>query len=472
MEETSNESSQQDRLSVLPTSLLHHIASFLPMHTVVQTCVFSKSWRNFWCSVPTFNIPYAGDYVTRVMQFVKSALFLRDGSDIQNLDLSLPGNYSDFTELSEWIIYAVRHNVQVVTLNIFGSDLNGIKLPLFKSASLKKLTLFYNKCLNLPASIFLPELKTLKLKFVLVQDGLLDVLLSATPSLKNLILVNCVIECSHLTISSAQLKKLTLERSCSSAIVISAPMLISLKLDMDGSFPSVVIYAPNLLSLGLVLSPQKPASIKINDSLVSLTDAVIDIHGICAESALHLISMAKNARSLYLKSTNRSGAVFLFSPFVKELERDLSLLNQIEMPFLNLKFLRIDTLFSSAEISFIFHILKQSPQIEDLFLNSNSVVQDWSKAIQIEHCQDNKVWSKYELSHLKSVEIKGFKGSNNEMKVVEFLLENAIILENLIITVAMCEKRSSAHNKEILKIGKQLVRLPRASSSVGVLYLR
>lgn len=48
------------------------------------------------------------------------------------------------------------------------------------------------------------------------------------------------------------------------------------------------------------------------------------------------------------------------------------------------------------------------------------MVDDWSKAIQSEPSANAKEWSKYELSHLKLVEIQGFRGFENELKMVDF----------------------------------------------------
>ncbi|KAI3960212.1 hypothetical protein MKW98_016936 [Papaver atlanticum] len=44
-------SSEADRISSLPDSLIHHILSFMYMNHAVQTCVLSTRWRYIWTSM-------------------------------------------------------------------------------------------------------------------------------------------------------------------------------------------------------------------------------------------------------------------------------------------------------------------------------------------------------------------------------------------------------------------------------------
>ncbi|KAL5706875.1 hypothetical protein ACHQM5_024985 [Ranunculus cassubicifolius] len=444
-----------DRISGLPIPMIHHVLSFLPIENVIQTCVLSKHWRNIWSSIPILNfdaVPY--DEWDDFFKFMDTVLLLRDGSDIERLSLTMVEMNDELHEINMWILHAIRHNVQVleIDLHMYREDSNYDTDPdtnskltprIFNCASLRKLKLSCNKFLYLPASICLPALRKLQIGNVIINDGqIFEVLLSATPSLETLILCSCVFNCSLLTISSTLLKNL----------------------DMSGFFPSVVIYAPNLVSLNLMISHRLPATIRIKDTLLSLTDATINISPICYQTAGHLISMVRSAQSLSLKSS-----YFQFPPFLTALKKDLSILNLIKSPFSNLKSLRIQTHYMDAELIFIHFILKHSPHIESLILAGPLVV---SSTIQGEQVEDNKVWSNYDLPNLKLVEIQGFKGSENEVKLVKFFLENASVLEKLIITIAKCEDPSLAHkyNQEIMKTGRNILTYSRASSSLGVLF--
>ncbi|XP_058739139.1 F-box/FBD/LRR-repeat protein At3g52680-like [Vicia villosa] len=63
-------STEEDRISELPDSILCHILSFLPTELAVKTSVLSKRWKPIWLSVPTFNMfDYFSDHaVCSVMQ--------------------------------------------------------------------------------------------------------------------------------------------------------------------------------------------------------------------------------------------------------------------------------------------------------------------------------------------------------------------------------------------------------------------
>ncbi|KAI3989970.1 hypothetical protein MKX01_003673 [Papaver californicum] len=63
------------------------------------------------------------------------------------------------------------------------------------------------------------------------------------------------------------------------------------------------------------------------------------------------------------------------------------------------------------------------------------------------------------LSH-KFVEIKGVQGCDNELKIIEFLLKNAMVLEELVLF--SCKENSSS--------GKLVRTLPRTSSSIGFFF--
>ncbi|KAL5701395.1 hypothetical protein ACHQM5_026738 [Ranunculus cassubicifolius] len=96
--------------------------------------------------------------------------------------------------------------------------------------------------------------------------------------------------------------------------------------------------------------------------------------------------------------------------------------------------------------------------------------QNWEVADQVDHFVDDKMWSNCKLSHLKVVEIRYFEGSENELKMVKFILENALVLEKLIITTAPYDSAASKSNQEMANIGRKFLTYPRASSSVGILF--
>ncbi|KAF9619651.1 hypothetical protein IFM89_007972 [Coptis chinensis] len=98
--------------------------------------------------------------------------------------------------------------------------------------------------------------------------------------------------------------------------------------------------------------------------------------------------------------------------------------------------------------------------------------EDYEYTNQVELFEEEDMMSNCKLSHLKLVEIQGFRGYENEVKLVKFFLENATVLEQMFIMVSNSDKRSCVDNQEMMKIGRKLLRHPRASSSVGILFLQ
>ncbi|KAF9619663.1 hypothetical protein IFM89_007984 [Coptis chinensis] len=476
-----------DRFTGLSRTEIHHILSFLPVQEVVRTCVLSKRWINIWSSVPSFHFNQKLFQTTKKFtKFVDSVLFFRDGSDFQKFHLSLVTEFQarDIARVDSWITYAVRHNVQ--SLHIENDCTKNVLLTpqLFSCESLTELRLSRNK-LFVPPCVYLPALKTLHLISVVLKDGQLDeVLFSASPSLETFILEDCDFMPGILTISASKLRYLNLKGSFPSSIVISAPNLISLKLSIS-----------NLL----------PVNIMVSENLKSLSDANIDLGFHSSQSTTQLISIFKSARYLTLSTLSAQS-------ISEELHKYLSILTCDKTLFSNLKWLKIETLFSDHEIVLINSIIRHSPEIESVFLvndmpiyvelgndpSSFSCIQTpfsnlkWLKigtlfsdndimliknllkdSLQIEYVilLVEEAWSLCKLSHLKLVEMQGFRGSQIEVKLVKFFLENAIVLERMIITVSKSDQWISIDKQGMMRIGRELLKHPRASSSVGILFL-
>ncbi|KAL5721752.1 hypothetical protein ACHQM5_005356 [Ranunculus cassubicifolius] len=71
------------------------------------------------------------------------------------------------------------------------------------------------------------------------------------------------------------------------------------------------------------------------------------------------------------------------------------------------------------------------------------------------------------MATLKCVTIEGFRGSVNEVRFVEVLLDKASVLDKLII---LTSKTGNENYQEMMKIGKKLISYPRASPSIAILF--
>ncbi|KAL5721783.1 hypothetical protein ACHQM5_005384 [Ranunculus cassubicifolius] len=119
-----------DRVSVLPLPILHHILSFLPVEDIVRTSALSKQWRSIWCSIHSLDIAndLSSSKEIEFYDFVDSLLLLRDGSNIHKFKLFLEFDTRERDEelarnrINKWIMYAIRHNVQVLDIGFAGED--------------------------------------------------------------------------------------------------------------------------------------------------------------------------------------------------------------------------------------------------------------------------------------------------------------------------------------------------------------
>lgn len=59
-----------DRLSNLPESIIHHILSFVDAKQAVQTAVLSKKWRLHWANTPSYSINSASTDSTTISNFL------------------------------------------------------------------------------------------------------------------------------------------------------------------------------------------------------------------------------------------------------------------------------------------------------------------------------------------------------------------------------------------------------------------
>ncbi|KAL5706930.1 hypothetical protein ACHQM5_025036 [Ranunculus cassubicifolius] len=454
-----------DRISNLPITLIHHILSFLPAKEMVKTCIFSKNWRNVWFSAPSLRIdnikfkyhPTASS--VSFEQFVDFLLLTRSGSSIHKFSFHTEPEYDNSESETEveaqvvakvdlspskvnvWILYALRHNVEVIELKSYMS----ITHLLFSCESLRELRLTLNRfdqdfqsSLNLPSSVNLPSLRVLHLNGVFIQAGQLDdAFFSAMPCLETLNLVHCNFSQKKLSIVSTFM--LTTLMMTGSFLVhfelsISAPNLKCLK-------PSRDVYSGSM------------KTIRFKNNSIQLTNANMELGVSCSESMIELFAVLRNTSSLKLSS-------WFLKSFTSELQNGPCIEDCIKTPFHNLTHMELGTVFSDDEALVINNILYHSPCIEVLRI----VMVRNSPAVTVgESSEAEDVWSKFKLSRLKLVEIDDFQGVVNQIRFVKFLLENELVLEDMIVATP----RYGYVNKQQLKIvGKELLQYPRASPNV------
>lgn len=200
-----------DRLSALPDALLHHVLSFVKAWDAARTCVLSRRWRDLWASAPCVDIR-VGRHSRKLpldyAKFVYRLLLNREAlAPIDTLRLRSPNEEDDedfdSSDVKMWIRHAIRRNARIIQLTGHHGSF----------AVLDSVDLVSR------------HLKILKLAYTELFDSLARQLSSRCPSLEELELKNCLVECRE--IASVSLKRLTMVK-CTFAenFSVDAPNLV------------------------------------------------------------------------------------------------------------------------------------------------------------------------------------------------------------------------------------------------------
>ncbi|XP_059624188.1 F-box protein At4g22280-like [Cornus florida] len=213
-------SEEEDRINSLPSSLIGHILSFLPIKDAVKTSVLSTKWKYHWTSITNFYFYYRTPFGMRrdnCDQSVKSFInfvyqvLLQSVSDMHKFRLRCE-NKCDNSHLSQWISIAILRHVREVDISLVNEH---VMLPreLWNCNTLVVLKLDGVFALNVPSMVCLPSLKILHLdKIKFSDDDSTERLVSSCPVLEDLALINCFWKnINVLNISALALKSLTID---------------------------------------------------------------------------------------------------------------------------------------------------------------------------------------------------------------------------------------------------------------------
>ncbi|KAF9608570.1 hypothetical protein IFM89_010002 [Coptis chinensis] len=434
---TSLSSNGQDKISTLPDSLLYKILSFLNVQEVIATSFLSKRWMPLWKTHPYLNFSHylwkSRRGTNRFAGFVDNFLLLREDRDIERFHLSCTRSCDYFDQILNWIRVAIKRQVKEVVLDFDSLPFNVLPRFIFTSEiSVFKLNYHGNKKregIQLPGSMCMaPELKTLKLTCAtLPQSNSNREVVMSCPMLENLCLSYCVLDNIDI-------------------LNISAPQLVNLVIETeDKSRCKIKLCTPKLVSLLLKGSPHRDYSLHC---LFSLVKARLQFsHG-----GVH----PKLLNNIFI-SLNNATTIELSGQSSREVRsRDMPP-DELWPIFYNLKCLGITEWSGVSCNRPICNLLRNSPYIETLVLGINQIYkEDWGKLFPC-------------IDRLKSLEIWGIEGCEDELKFIEFVLKFAIVLENIAVRTL---RASSGHREKKLEMfGNQMLSLPTASARVKILFM-
>ncbi|KAF5203748.1 F-box protein [Thalictrum thalictroides] len=400
-----------DRISFLPDALRLRILEFLPIEDAIATGVLSKRWENLWCSLtiinfhqPTFERRSRGKRDFK--DFVYQTLVLRDGSHIDKFTLSVDLDDLSTIHVNSWISFVVNRGVKEFHLSVLYGKLNRkLHWCLFTCKSLRVLTLD-NVDLVLPSNMGFPRLETLKLMEVKFYDeNLTNQLFSSCPSLVELFISNCDLNNVRvLRIIGSKLKFLVM--LCSYPIPdveITASCLH--ELEYFGYPP--IISSETLSSL-----------LRVGLRIVSLSSIINARRDMFYRRASDIMMGLHNVVEMALQG--------FFIEFLTRVQDSLACLPTYD----SLEHLHLDMYPTKNQVQVIILLLRNFPNLKHLRIQ----VQQHMPAVRLnmdEGCRSLELSSEYSLKHLKKVDIESFEGTQKELDLVRFLLENADAIEKL-----------------------------------------
>ena len=208
-----------DKLSALPQHILTEILSRLSTIEAARVSFSSRILTTTWHLRPNLVFDYSQfpAMVNRAhsfLRFVDWTVAHHDESDVKIFELQLgPTTYCEVSIKYQWVEFAIQHNVQKLVLHGRVCGTQNLADSIFSCRSLVKLELSVHEIvLSWPETIQLPNLKKLKLKFLLLPEMITSQdLFSNFPALEKLSMFFCnVASLNDFSISSSRLTEFTM----------------------------------------------------------------------------------------------------------------------------------------------------------------------------------------------------------------------------------------------------------------------
>ncbi|XP_027362530.1 F-box/LRR-repeat protein At3g26922-like [Abrus precatorius] len=439
-------------LGDLPDVILQEIISSLPTKEAVQTSVLSKRWVALWMAIS--NIELKEGSPEKRQQFIDfvEKLLACNSSRLKKFSIAFEVG-EDAPQVNRWLGGFIKPSIEELNLD-FERVGQPLVLPdhLFTSETLTNFQLSMQHVMNLPSSIYFQNLKVMTLKHVIFPDGSpTQQLFSSCPSLEELTLIDCSwLKVKAVCIACPSLKTLIIREWKDDADD-------SVKLDQENdaggrSVPThcqIVITGSNLKTFSY-------DGDLLNDYFLFctswVTDATVEVYPSDSrlDSPYFVFKLLKALSNVEKLS---------FTDYVAEaLSRTSFLIGHLSL-FNKLVELRV---ISVSPIGFscdaLLAILRNSPILETLELVMGvSLPQSGANNIDpLPACFG---------THLKTIKIYGFAGSEVELNAIKFLLQAASALDAFYIYSNGYDFDSPAGIERLNVLHQRIMQFPRASEN-------
>ncbi|KAL3509591.1 hypothetical protein ACH5RR_028992 [Cinchona calisaya] len=494
----------EDRITDLPDAILHQILFLLPIRSIAQTSILSKSWRQIWYTFPDLDFTSIGviadapnnnssndsnarkklhSLLAKSAEFIYQVLALRDPkfSDIRVLRFRA---CLSFSRLNVLIRRAIRFNVQELDIEVTTNDYFNFPRSVIISESLRVFRLKSRyPGFRLPPAMILKggfrSLYSLSLSRVILYDqpSLVNLFSgSSFPMLKKLSLEMCI-GLKNLNVSCRGLVDLTLENCFQlEGLEIYSPKLENLR--VDGCFDAYSnsswfkIDAPNLEKMfwshnTIIENCSVENLTSVRESLVGFFMLHEDLNAAKIQSVSNFLSGLSLCQSLTLESS-----------CIEILSKNYHLGGVIQHPFDRLQSMELRTGFSKHNLPGLAGLFCNSPTVHTLVLKIDNVQnverRKWNRDLwESSSSGEERYWESQSqamnsfLHHLKVVKIHGFSECENDISLVKFLLKHGKVLQEMFLCTGISKPRNSLERD---KIKSQIMGFSRASSNAKILF--
>ncbi|CAN8255065.1 unnamed protein product [Cochlearia groenlandica] len=430
----------EDRISLLPDSLLCQILFNLPTKDVVKTSLLSTRWRSLWLYMPVLDLddaefPNYNAFVSFVDRFIDFSV----DSTIEKLKLASTRENCNPLAIKSWVDAAVRRRIQHLEID-YSKRYIGLELlsvGIFVCETLVCLRLLYVE-LNDFDHVALPRLKTMYLEDVrFVNDVDLETLIASCPVLEDLSIIRSQDDVKVLRVYSQTITRLNL------VLNVVCPYRWD---DVDSE---VVIDAPRLEYVSL--KDNLSTSFTIN-SLSSFADVDIAVDFNVRDVVDAKSLKKRNSISNFLTKISSVGSMTISWKTLKVLRQYLKVEALPQFCYMS----KLHATIFAADLDMLPDLLESCPNLKSLVLELNCL----NKNEQVSFSSFVPLCMK---SCLEFVEMKKpISGFEVEMELIRYLLENSTVLKKLTLSLG-CPKM-----KQESLIFMELLRFRRCSSACEV----
>ncbi|XP_056165210.1 putative F-box/LRR-repeat protein At5g02700 [Syzygium oleosum] len=451
-----------DYISQLSDDLILHIFSFLDHKRIHQNQCIVQAWHSTWTSNPyiTLSLP-AGSRRKNFIAFMDKVLLSCTAINVKRFLFDAPFHASMQSSIDRWLHFAVRHDLEEVSMTLHSWRFDIYALPQFLFLCTTLASFHVSRCcFSMIGAVNCSSLKRLHIEHAELREDVMMRVLSGSPVLEFLEL-KCCWGFMHIMIESRGLRELVIDshefrRVHNQILRISAPHL--LKLHQLGDFWGGEFELDGVSSL---------VEAELNFNVEIFTINHFKAHGDLVKGLLqrlhHVTKLVMGSLHLQVLSLMEAKEVFL--------------------PSLECRHLKFLVAADHEGVPGIAKILESSPHLEKLFLQmtctpsavTRFIVENVARRdFDAEEFRNSAKW-RINLcpTHLKHVEIvdpsADLMAWEPVLSMLKFLLQNAPCLDEILINSANSKSSKVIDPWGLLEVAQTILSHPKCSPTVKVI---